>query len=494
MLRAIFRQFSRFCSGCGSAFQHSDASLEGYIPENRYKNTLIQNTKAELILKDIKSSEISPKDFKLTGEKKSPREKNQKPQFQELDSIEEIEERIKSAIPLHELNQKVRIRPLVCMRCYKLSHYGQLADVKVDIASKSSESLLEDIFNMVKFNSIIIQVVDLLDFNGSLLKEVFERSLSKKSHVILVVNKIDALPLEAKLERIYRWTIDQTRELSKNLDVVPLSARTGEGYDRLLRILKELKENNSYSKVFVLGATNSGKSSFINRLARKCWNLPQEKFKNPELTTSSYAGTTLTPVEVSLRSLEMKVVDTPGIPTLSQITAFMSDEDCKLVIPNKRIKPVVLTATTNFAFWIGALVRVEMVSGDFKYLTFFNSHMCTVHKTKKSKVEEVFEKQAGKLLRPGYSKEIEWEVYKVNLNCKSKEKATKDLVIHGLGWISVTGFGLCEFQVRVAKGVGFNVRDPIMPYEAKPERVQYTKGKTVNIEKYKNKKDNKLKK
>ena len=485
MIRAVLRNFSRFCSGCGSAFQHTDTSLEGFIPENRYKNTLIQNLKAEASLEQIKQNEdVKLNDFKLTHKSKHS---SDRPAFEEIDSIEEIEERMKSAIPLHDFGLKPKVKPLVCMRCYKLSHYGQLTDTKAELVLKSPETLMTDIFGMVKYNSIMIKVVDLLDFNGSLIEEIFQRAAARKSHMILVLNKVDALPSDAKIERIYRWALDQTRSLFKDMDVVPLSARTGAGYDKLVRILKELHESLPHSKVYVVGATNSGKSSFINQLARKCWKLPKEKFKNPELTTSAYAGTTLTPIEVSLKSLDMKIVDTPGIPTVSQITFNLNPENAKLIIPNKKIKPLVVTITPSFVVWIGAVVRIDMISGDFKYLTFFGSHMCTMHKTKKEKAEEVFEKQAGQLLQPTYVNEPEWECYRIDLNCKSKEKATKDFVIHGLGWVSVTGFGLCSFEVRLAKGVGFNVRDPLMPFEAKPELVQFTRGKTLNSEKYRRK-------
>lgn len=486
MLFSVFRRFSKFCQGCGSAFQHTNSELEGFIPENRYKNTLIHNIKTSETLKVIqKNDQIQLKDFKLT---KTPEIQQEKLNFEELDSIEEIENRVLSATPLYQYEKKPKLKPIVCMRCYKISKYGHLPQVKCELSSKSPLTTLREIFDLIKFDSIILYIIDIIDFNGSLIKEVFDMSTEKKSHVILVLNKIDALPLNFKKERIYQWGINETRNLFNNLDVALVSAKTGDGYDKIVKILKEIRESLPNSKVYVLGATNSGKSSFINTLSRKCWDLPDEKYKRPltDLTTSKFSGTTLSPIEISLRSLKMKIVDTPGIPTFSQITFYLSSQDAILLIPNKKIKPVVLTATTEFAFWIGALVKIEMLEGNFKYLTFFVSHMCTVHKTKKLSAESVFERQAGKLLRPAYNKDVEWETHIVEIDCAGKEKASKDIVVHGLGWISVTGYGKCTFAVKMCKSVGLNVREPIMPYEAKPELVQYTKGHTINSEKYKN--------
>ncbi|OMJ86168.1 hypothetical protein SteCoe_12371 [Stentor coeruleus] len=478
MLCIFRRAFTRFCQGCGVMFQHVDANQEGFIPENKYKNTLTQNFKVKNILEEIKQTEdIKLKDFKP----KRPKKIQNDVKFEEIDEIDEIEERVKTAVPLREYQQRPKIKPIICMRCFKISKYGTLPEVSCAIDTKTPINSLKEIFEPIKHYSIIIKVVDIIDFNGSFIKEVYDLASDKKCHLILVLNKFDALPVGAKETRIFQWAVNSTRGLISEQNICAVSSRTGFGFDKVIKLLRQLTEKID-RKIYVIGATNSGKSSFINKLSEQCWNLPMEKYKKPsfELTTSSFPGTTLSPIEVPLKSLGVRIIDTPGIPTFSQVTFKIPPEDAKMLIPNKKINPIVLTATEEFSFWIGAMARIELIEGDFKYLTFFVSQNTSVHKTKRELGLDVYDRQAGKLLWPKYDGEVEWIKHEAEVYCVANKRAARDIVIHGLGWVSVTGLGRAKFDIYLAKGVGFNMRDPLMPYEASPDKVAYNKGRTFN--------------
>lgn len=56
----------------------------------------------------------------------------------------------------------------------------------------------------------------------------------------------------------------------------------------------------------------------------------------------------------------------------------------------------------GYSIWLGALARLDFVSGEDKYLTFFVPTDTTIHRTPIQKSLEVFTKQAGKLLKPTY--------------------------------------------------------------------------------------------
>lgn len=93
--------------------------------------------------------------------------------------------------------------------------------------------------------------------------------------------------------------------------------------DILEKIKKEIPEGKYLPKIYVVGSTNSGKSSFLNSLIFK-----SNKYKEPSkvhfrskyatLTESPAPGTTLDLIEVEgVRVWPQKVYDTPGIPNLT---------------------------------------------------------------------------------------------------------------------------------------------------------------------------------
>lgn len=275
----------------------------------------------------------------------------------------------------------------------------------------------------------------------------------------------------------------------QEIDICLISSKTGEGIKNLIQTLYRLNKTKQNADFYVIGATNTGKSSFLNLLTKMTWNLPDSKYKKPvlvdALTISKLAGTTQAPIPVKCRSLGIDIMDTQGIPTASQITSLLKDKNSIFaLIPSKRIKPIVFVCHENFSFWIGGLARIDMIKGDLKYLTFFVTNLCSVHKTKRVLVEDVYKRQAGKLLYPSFDnpETVEWEKTTVEWTGSVKERADKDISIHGLGWISISGLGDAIFDIYVPKGVGITIRPALMPYETKLE-FRAVHNRTANADK-----------
>jgi hypothetical protein len=52
------------------------------------------------------------------------------------------------------------------------------------------------------------------------------------------------------------------------------------------------------------------------------------------------------------------------------------------------------------------------------------------------------------------------------LNCYDFKKANFDIVVEGLGWVSVQGRGFVSFLLHLPPGINYHVRDsPLMPFE-----------------------------
>jgi len=75
------------------------------------------------------------------------------------------------------------------------------------------------------------------------------------------------------------------------------------------------------------------------------------------------------------------------------------------------------------------------------------------------------------------------------LNCVSYKEANFDIVIDGLGWVSLQGKGFASFMLHIPKGVKFHIReDPMQPFEANNVGLKRYTGNTINARTRRNKK------
>jgi GTP-binding protein len=128
--------------------------------------------------------------------------------------------------------------------------------------------------------------------------------------VLLAVNKIDHVGLEANLADFYRFGLDP---------IYPVSATHGLGFVSLLEAivqhlppLQELPATAQGIRVAVLGRPNVGKSSFINRF------LGEER-----LLVSDTPGTTRDAIDtpLQLEGIDYVLVDTAGLRRPSHVDA-----------------------------------------------------------------------------------------------------------------------------------------------------------------------------
>lgn len=217
----------------------------------------------------------------------------------------------------------------------------------------------------------------------------------------------------------------------------------------------------------MIGSTNSGKSSFINSLIYK-----SNKYKEPNqvhyrskyatLTESAAPGTTLDFISVEEARLGFKILDTPGIPNMDQVSAHIEGyQDLMSILPNKQISALPMNVKSSYSIWLGALARVDFLSGDDKYFTFFMPPHVTIHRTPIMKAQNVYLKHAGTLLRPVYNirpETIEFVTHELALNRDSFKLANFDISIEGLGWFSIQGKGFINLLLHLPKGVKYHIR------------------------------------
>lgn len=67
------------------------------------------------------------------------------------------------------------------------------------------QKILELILEKIHPRSVILMVVDITNFEGSLIPELLENINKNKHRLLLIVNKIDALPKGIKIDRLQKW-------------------------------------------------------------------------------------------------------------------------------------------------------------------------------------------------------------------------------------------------------------------------------------------------
>ena len=205
--------------------------------------------------------------------------------------------------------------------------------------------------------------------------------------------------------------------------------------------------------------------------------------KVPRATVSNLPGTTLNFLKMQLAN-GVTFIDTPGLINRGQLTSKLSPEELRQVIPSKPINPVTLRVQEGGCVLMGGLAIVEMLDGKPFFLTFFVSNDVKLHPTQIDKASAFVEKHVGALVAPPASIDRlrdlgTFEESTFVVEGEGWRKAGTDVVIAGLGWISVTGSGNCRIRVRVPQGTKVDIRPALLPFEASRSTASFSGGRVV---------------
>lgn len=305
---------------------------------------------------------------------------------------------------------------IYCQRCFRLRHYNEIADVNL-----TDDDFLQLLTEIGQHDALIVNVVDIFDFNGSLIPGLHR--FTSGNDVLLVANKKDILPHSLKPNKMANWLKAQAREAGlKPLDVLVMSAQNNDDVQNLMASIEKYRRGRD---VYVVGVTNVGKSTLINAIIK------QVTGNQDLITTSRFPGTTLDKIEIPLDD-DTVLVDTPGIIHRGQMAHFVTAKDLKLVSPRKEIKPKTYQLNAEQTLFFGGLARFDVISGEKQGFTAFFDNEVNIHRTKLDGASEFYDKHAGELLAPAPIDGTEL----VRKEFSVKEKS--DIVISGLGWIRVS--------------------------------------------------------
>ncbi|CAM4557193.1 unnamed protein product [Caretta caretta] len=255
------------CSGCGAELHCRDPAVPGYLPSEKY---------LRLMGGALGSSEGLGAQGALGGSE------------------------------AHRALQGV-----VCQRCWLLIHHQQA--LHMHVSREQYRNLVSAALRSPPRHGrppLVLYMVDVLDLPDSVLPDL-PQLVDAGSSILVVGNKVDLLPGDSPdyLKRFRKQLLTSCARVgilpaaqgtggqvgrtgSQNLvDVHLISAKTGYGVEKLISKLQRSWKCNG--DVYLVGATNSGKSTLFNTLLQSDYC----KSKAPEVinraTISPWPGTTL---------------------------------------------------------------------------------------------------------------------------------------------------------------------------------------------------------
>lgn len=344
--------------------------------------------------------------------------------------------------PKSALEKGLESGEVYCQRCFRLRHYNDIQDV-----SMTDAQFLALLNSIGDADALIVNVVDIFDFNGSLIPGLHR--FVGNNPVLLVGNKADILPKSLKRGRLIQWMKERAHEAGlRPIDVTLTSAKKKNDIEELLELIDTYREGRD---VYVVGVTNVGKSTLINEIIRQSAGVENL------ITTSQFPGTTLDKIEIPFEDGQC-LVDTPGIIHRHQMAHYLGKKDLRLVSPIKEIKPKVYQLNAGQTLFLGGLARFDFIKGDKTGFISYVSNDLNLHRTKTETATEFYAKHVGGLLQPPRDNETESFPELVRYEYSVKEKS--DLVFSGLGWITIPE--PCVVAGWAPKGVDVIIRKAII--------------------------------
>ena len=349
-------------------------------------------------------------------------------------------------LPKSVVEKSIEENNLVCKRCFRLKNYNEVSDVEL-----GAEDFYKLIKTLSKKDGLIVKVVDIFDFSGSWIEDVID-IVGNNKDIVLVANKLDLLPKSVKQNKIKQWLFKMLKAKGiKVKDILLISAIKNHGIEEAAARIDELRNGKD---VYIIGATNVGKSTFINKLIELTTG-----DKNV-ITTSHFPGTTLGMIEIPL-DRATSIYDTPGIILDYDIAHYLDAKSLKLVMPKKEIKARVFQLNAEQSLFFGGMARVDFIKGERQSFTLYASNLVDIHRTKLSNADALFEKHLGTLLKPPFEDNISIFKNQVKKNFKIDDRKI-DIVISGLGWITVNSDSGCEIDIYVPEEIEVFVRESII--------------------------------
>ena len=256
-----------------------------------------------------------------------------------------------------------------CKRCFRLKNYGEKKEDMID-----EKSIIKKVNKGI---GIAFFLIDFLNINQETINLFKEIKLTK----VLVISKSDTLRKEMKLEKIKKW-LKKVYKIEE--PILFINHKENLTSNNIFKIMDEKKCKIAY----IMGITNAGKSTFINKILKK-YGIKKE------ILASNKPNTTLDFIKIKIG--DYIIYDTPGF----------SYQNENLNIITKELKPITYQIKPN------TLVNIHNI---YKFY-FTESNKITIYTTPIEIKREY--------------KKIEEKLFPIKI------KTNEDIVMPGIGYINI---------------------------------------------------------
>ncbi len=303
----------------------------------------------------------------------------------------------------------------ICRRCFRLKNYGEYT-----VTSKDNDFYEEILININKTNDLVVHVVDIFDLSNI---EVVKKYVKNKS--ILVLTKRDLMPKSIKDNKL----IDRIKiEYGEYVEIVVVSSKKNYNIDLLLSAINRHKSTN---KVYIIGSTNAGKSTLINKFIKNYSD------NNSYITTSYLPSTTLDTIEIKIDE-DLYFIDTPGLLNTNSIINYIGFDEIKHITPKSEIHPRIYQLNKKCSILIENFCRIDYLIDKNNSFSFYIANSIDVQKINYDTNDK---------LR---------ELKKVQLDINDDE----DIVIEGLCFIKIVK--RCKVDVFLFENVRVSKRSKLI--------------------------------
>ncbi len=281
-----------------------------------------------------------------------------------------------------------------CERCFKIIHYGEYSvlDKKID-----TDGIVRNI-NSDNVASVAF-LIDALNINDNIKKYISKF----KNNKYLIITKKDVLPKSLKEKKLIEYIKNNIYDTD---NIMFVSSFKNYNIDAFIN--KAM--NDGVKRLYIVGFTNSGKSTFINHILTSL-------SKSPVITTSSIPNTTASYITIKLNN-KLTVVDTPGFIDNNAIYNFIDYSRVVKLYPKKEIKVKTFQVKSGYSIVINDILRIENTSNKSNSFSFYMND--------KLRYEKV---------------NIKNDKLKILQNLEYEINEPTDLLINGLGFIRITKVG-----------------------------------------------------